>query len=204
MDILNDILQQSFLRFLWVGSIAGMLLGGGVLFKPQQVMQLNQRLSQWVYSDKLKSLLDRPRLIERFFYRHNRLFGLGVLLGAIYVLYVVFFGSSTQKAVSAFIPRDYWWLSDAVIGMLLVGSVTAALAGGIILARPSLLRDLEQSVNRWVSTEPLTTSFNDPHYFAEQSLLSHHRFSGMAIILGSLYTLVILSKLLFSGNGILF
>ena len=201
MDIVNDILQQSFLRFLWLGSIAGILLGAGILFRPQQVMELNQRCSRWVSSDKLKSLLARPRRIERFFYRHNRLFGLGVLLGAIYVLYEVLIGSSNQKVVTVLIPRDYWWLSDAVIGILLIGSVTAALAGAIILVRPSLLRDLEQSVNRWVCTETLINPLNTMHYSAEKSLLSHHRLAGVVILLGSMYTLVLLSNFLFLWAG---
>lgn len=200
MDILDDILQQSFLRFLWVGSIAGMLLGAGILFKPQRVMQLNQYFSRWVNSDKLNTLLDRPRWIERFFYRHHKFYGLGILIGAIFVLYTFIF-SYNLRTISAYIPRDFWWLSDALMGMLLVGSAMAALSGAIILARPSLLRDLERSVNCWVSTEILSSPFNDMHYFAEKSLLSHHRLAGVAIMLGSLYTLVLLSYFLFLWTG---
>lgn len=200
MDILDDILQQSFLRFLWVGSIAGMLLGAGILFKPQRVMQLNRYFSRWVSSDKLNTLLDRPRWIERFFYRHHKFYGFGILIGAIFVLYT-FIISYNLRTISAYIPPDFWWLSDALMGMLLVGSAMAALSGAIILARPSLLRDLERSVNCWVSTEILSSPFNDMHYFAEKSLLSHHRLAGVAIMLGSLYTLVLLSYFLFLWTG---
>lgn len=199
MEILNDILRQSFLMFLWIGSLAGILVGAGIWLKPEQVMQLNQYFSRWVGSEKIELALDRPRWIERFFYRHHKLVGVGVLLGALGVLYTFLF-SYNLRIISAYVPRDYWWLSDALVGMLLIGSGLAALIGTLVLVKPSLLRELEKSSNHWVSTERLQTVFNGMHFSAEQSIIRHHQIAGGAILLGSLYILIVLGYFLFHGE----
>ncbi|MFA7270176.1 MAG: hypothetical protein WC073_12595 [Sterolibacterium sp.] len=198
MSLLSDILRQSFLGFLWVGSIAGILLGAGLLFRPQCVVQLNQYLSRWVGSDKLMVLLDRPRWIERLMYRHHRLVGVGVSVGALVVLYT-FSVRYNLRVVSAFVPHGYWWLVDALIGILLLGSALAALIGLVVLIRPSLLRDIELSANRWISTEAVHAVCNGMNFSLEQSLIRHHHVAGISILSGSLYVLVVLGIALFRG-----
>ena len=200
MGVLNEILRQSVLMFLWSGSIVGFLVGAGILFKPDQIVLLNQYFSRWVGSGKLGRLLDSQRMTERFFYRHNRLVGSGLLIGALVVLYTFLFRYNL-RTISAFIPRNYWWLSDALMGMLLIATVVAALIGIIVLTKPSLLRDVEKSANHWISTEHLLTLFNGMHYSAEQTLIRHNRITGLSIMLGSLYILVVLGYFLFGGIG---
>lgn len=198
--MLNEILRQSVLAFLWIGSAVGILVGIGLLFRPQQVGQLNHYLSRWVGSSRLNKVLDRPRWIDRFFYRHHRLLGTAVFVGAMAVLYIFLFQYNFRR-ISALIPRNYWWLSDALIGMLLIGSVVAVLVGFIVLIRPSLLRDIEKSANRWISTEHLHVQFNAMHFSVEKSLLRHHRLAGVAILLGSLYIIVVLGHFLLRWSG---
>lgn len=196
MEILSDILRQSFLVFLWVGSFAGILLGAGMWLKPAQVIQLNQYLSRWVSSGKMEVMLDRPRWTERFFYRHSKLVGAGVLIGALVILYTFLF-SFNVRTISTLVPRAYWWLADALVGMMLIGSGLAALIGALVLTRPSLLREIEKASNRWVSTERFQTMFNGMHFTAEQTMIRHHRIAGVAIMLGSLYILLVLGYFLF-------
>lgn len=198
MDILNDILRQSLLIFLWVGSIVGMLVGAGVWLKPQQIIVLNQFFSRWVGSGRLGVILDRPRWSERFFYRHHKLVGVAVLVGALVVLYTFLF-SYNLRTISTLIPRGYWWLSDALVALLLVSSALAALIGILVLARPSLLRDLEKAANRWISTERWVTMINRMNFSAEQSIIRHHRIAGVTIFVGSVYILVVLGYFLFHG-----
>lgn len=200
MEILNDILRQSFLLFLWIGSLVGILVGGGIWLKPHQIIQLNQYFSRWVGSEKIEVALDRPRWTERFFYRHHKAVGAGLLVGALVILYTFLF-TYNQRTLSTLIPRDYWWLSDALVGILLVGSALAALIGMLVLARPSLLRELEKGSNQWISTERFQIMFNHMNFSAEQSIFRHHRIAGACILLGSLYILIVLGYLLFHGQA---
>ncbi|MBI5922454.1 MAG: hypothetical protein HY847_12540 [Betaproteobacteria bacterium] len=167
-----------------------------MLITPKLILRLNGYFSRWISSRKLETVLDRPRLIERFLYRHHQLVGAAVLLGALVVLYVFLFRYNV-RTISFVVPPEYWWLTDALLGMLQIGSVLAALVGGIIMTKPSLLRDIENSVNRWISTDSVLGVFDTANYSIEQHILDHSRFAGVFILIGSGYTLVVLGKFLF-------
>lgn len=196
METVNEILLQSFLIFLWGGSIVGILAGVGMFHRPEQLMRFNQQVSRWVDTERMTVKLDRPRWFEPFIYRHHRLVGLGLLIGAVFVLYTFLF-SYNVRVISSYIPQDYWWLSDALIAILLVGSMLASLIGIVVLAKPSLLREIEVASNRWICTTRLSTLFNSQYHFAEQFLFQHHRLFGVFILLSSLYVIVLLDYVLF-------
>ena len=193
MDIIRDILTQSFLGLLWVGSAVGILLGAGMLFKPDRIVFLNQYFSRWVGTQKLNEQLDRPRWIERYFYRHHRVVGSFLLIGAVFILYVFMFSYNVQK-FSAALPSSTKGLWIALTAMLLVGGVVAALVGIIVLARPSLLRDIEKASNRWISTDRMAKSSDAMHHSFDQSVLRHRKLAGAFLIVGGLYVLIVMSQ----------
>src|SRR5574340_305869 len=86
MKIINDVLLQAFLIFLFVGCVTSLFVGIDMLFKPDGVARLNQRLSRWISTEKLGEDLDRPHWTERVFYRHHRLFGAALLGSALFLL----------------------------------------------------------------------------------------------------------------------
>ena len=198
MPILNEILLKSSLTFLWVGSCAGVLVGAGMLLRPAQVVRMNDYLSRWVSTDKVHEAIDRPRWVERHFYRYHRAVGVAVTLGALLVLYTFLFAFD-RREIYALIPRGHWWLSNAALNALLVGSALAAVIGVIVIIRPSILKDIEKALNRWVSTERLETLLNSRSYSAEKPILRHSQLAGTFILLGSAYVLVALGQFLFSG-----
>jgi len=201
MGILNDILQQSILEFLWISSFAGILVGTGLLLRPKQLAQLNQYFSRWIgNADALGLVLDRPRWIERIVYRYHRAVGVSVTICSLLVLYTFLF-SYNLRTISTYVPRDYWWLSDALMSIMLIGTLLAAVVGLIVFVRPSLLRDIEKSLNRWFSTEHLLAFFNGMYGSAEQSLFRHNRVAGISVLLGSCYVLIVLGYFLFWGTG---
>ena len=200
MDMLSDILRHALVTFLWIGSVAGVILGAGIWLKPQEVIRLNQAYSRWVGTEKMEVALDKPRWTERFFYRHHKLVGAGVLIGALVVLYTFLF-TFNLRTVSTLVPRNYWWLSDALVAMMLVGSGLAALIGILILTRPSMLRELEKASNHWVSTERFQAILSKRNFSAEQSLIRYHRVAGMSILLCSFYILIVLGNVVFHGNA---
>lgn len=199
MAVINDILLRSFLLLLCAGSIAGILVGAGMLLRPERIVFLNQYFSHWVSADKVEEQLDRPRWIERYFYHHHWLVGSALLIGALFVLYVFLFSHNVRKIYAAIAPGN-WWLANALMGVLLIGSVLAALVGIIVLARPSLLREIEKSTNRWISTEGVAKFFNRVHDSLDRRLLRHRKIAGAFMILGSLYILVVLGPLLWRGG----
>lgn len=198
MEILRDILSQSILMFLWIGSIVGVVIGVGIWANPGRIVVINQYFSRWIGSDKIGTMLDRPRSTQRFFYRNHKFVGASVLIGALAVLYTFLF-SYNLRTISVFVPRGFWWISDALVAILLLGSALAALVGGLVLLRPSLLREFENVANRWISSERFQIRSNQMNFSAEQALIRHHKVAGMVILFGSLYTVIILGSLLARG-----
>lgn len=199
MTIAQDILMRFFAILLCVGSIAGILLGTGMLWKPERIVFWNQYFSRWVSADEVTEQLDRPRWIERYFYRHHRLVGATLLIGAIFILYTFLFNHNMRK-VSAVMSSGSWGLWDALVGMLLIGSVLAALVSLIVLTRPSLLREFEKSSNRWISTQGMVKLFDGMHHSFDLQILRHRKTAGVLMILGGLYILMMLGPLLWRGG----
>jgi hypothetical protein len=199
MDVIRDVLLRSLLILLCTVSIAGVLIGLGMLLKPERIAFLNQYFSRLNSANKLQERLDRPRWTEHFFYRHHRLVGSVLLTGAIFVLYVFLFGSRTRRIYAAITP-DNWWLMDALMGALLVGSVLAALVGSIVLAKPSLLREIEKSANRWISTGGVVKYLDDMRNFFDLQLLRHRKITGVFAIIGDLYILIVVGPFLWRGG----
>jgi len=194
----NNFLLQPFLIFLGIAAVLGILTGIGMLLKPEHIVRLNQYFSRWTSTDKFSEQFDRPRWSERFFYRHHRLVGASLFIGAVMVLYTFLFSHNLRK-ISAAIARDYWWLLDALVALLLIGSVLAAIVGLVVLTKPSLLRDFENAANRWISTDSLQHWLNGMHHSVEQSILQHRKLAGALLIFGSFYILVALGYFLFRG-----
>ena len=199
MDVIRDILLRSFLILLCAGSIVGALIGAGMLLKPERIVFLNQYFSRWISANKIKEQLDRPRWIERFFYRHHRLVGSVLFIGAIFVLYVFLFGHKPRRIYAAITPGN-WWLLDALMAALLGGSVLAALVGIIVLAKPSLLREIEKSSNRWISTKGVVKLFDGMRNSFDRQILRHRKIAGVFTIIGGLYILIILGPFLWRGG----
>jgi len=93
--------------------------------------------------------------LERGFYRHHRLLGLFVVLGAIYILYFLVFAYSPD----AMQELSFAGITDSITRMilgyvfqsLLFFAALLAYAVGILLAiRPSALKPLEQFAHRSV------------------------------------------------------
>ncbi len=199
MHVVQDILLRFFLILLCMGSVAGILLGIGMLLKPERLQHWNQYFSRWVSADKVNEELNRPRWIERYFYRHHRIVG-GLLLGAsIFVLYTFLFNYNLRR-ISAVMPSGSRGLWDVMVWVLLIGSALSALVGFIVLIRPSLLREVEKSSNRWIATDGMAKMFDHMHHSFDLHLMRHRKKAGVLIICGGLYILIVLGPFLWRGG----
>ena len=201
MNIVKNILWQFFVLAVCTGSVASVLLGVTLLLKPDIIERLNQYLARWVSPEKVSEQLDRPRWIERYFYRHHRLVGSVLLIGAGFVLYIFLFRYSAQKVVGM-IPHRYLGFYELLVTLLQVGSTLAALVGIIVLIRPSMLRTIEKASNHWISTGPAVRFFDGMHHSVDRLVLQHRKVAGGIMIVGGLFIIISLAPLLWrSGLG---
>src|SRR5713101_6762455 len=116
--ITADILLQSFLIFVAVGCVFSLIIGVGMLIKPERVLRLNQYLDRWFGTEKLAAALDAPHSVELALYHRHRSVGALVLAGGLYILYVMLFAFNKKAAGGALgyslNPQLAAWMMDAL------------------------------------------------------------------------------------------
>ena len=199
MDAIKDILVRSFVAILCSGSVVGFVVGVGLLLKPERIDLVNQYLSRWFNADKITEQLDRTRSTEHFLYRRHRLVGGALFVGAMFVLYIFLFSYNLRRISTATASGD-WALIDAFVAILLIGTVLAGVVGIVVAARPSLLREIEKSANRWIGMEGIVKVFNSMRFSPDRHILQRRKIAGAFIIASSLYVLIVLADFLWRGG----
>ena len=199
--IVADILLQSFLIFVAVGCVVSLMIGVGMLIKPERVLRLNQYLSRWIATDKLAAALDRPHGIEFALYRRHRSVGALVLAGGLYILYAMLFAFNKKAAGGALgfslNPQLVAWLMDALGVLLIVSSVLGLVIGFFLVVRPSVFKRFEEWANRWYATEKSLQVLEAMNLKPDEAMTRNYRVFAALIIAGSLYVILSLWLVLF-------
>ena len=188
-----------FLRF---GALLGVLLAVLLIFRPQHLEQFNRVANRWVSTRHISQWLDRSISIEHWFYRHHRAVGAAIVLGAAYIF--IYFGFRFDRAYTLLrwsqklplpAPQLNGLLNALVLGALTGGAV-ALIAGLFLWFRPSLLRDVEEQSNRWVSSRRATKVLDVPHGQVDIFVAQHAQKVGWLLLLASIYLFFAVARLL--------
>lgn len=191
-------LLQSFVVFLIVGSIAGIVVGALLLLYPQSLHRTSQNLSRWISTRHLNQPLERSVDVDPWFYRYRRVSGTLILFGACYIFYYFTVGMDKASTVSALVenfklhPQLAGGLLDALVVSALLGTLLAVFVGLFLLLRPSLLRNFEQAANRWISMRRALKPLETTNSKLDDYVFRYERQAGILLVLGSLYILVLI------------
>ncbi|MDZ7803404.1 hypothetical protein [Thiohalophilus sp.] len=165
-SVLDSALLQGTLTVLGILLVLTALYGLMLLVSPNLGLRFNRSLSQWFSLRRLGQFLDRQFHIERYFYRHAKLYGLLLIVGSGYLLYRLFFDFPLENyagILPGILPTDVWgWLLETLrIFLVLIGIFTLYI-GLVVLIRPSNIKGLEQQANRWIATgqRPSSAGYN--------------------------------------------
>lgn len=191
-------LLQSFVIFLIVGSLAGMVVGALLVLRPQSLQRISQLLNSWTSTRLLEQPLERSVSLDPWFYRYRRTSGAFMLLGACYILY--FFTVTMNKAGTISGIANQFQLPSSMVGALLDALVLSALLGALfaafislfLLLRPSMLREIEQGANRWLSLRSAMKPLEITRQGVDAYVFQNGQRAGILLVLGSLYVLVVL------------
>lgn len=190
---------QGLAVVLLLGLLLALFVGVLLLARPQALFTLNQRLSRWVDTRQAFGLLDQPRHLERFFYRHHRALGVLVVLGATYVLARWAFAYDRDALLALLGPR--WaaqgmdWVPLALEVVLVGLHVAILVVGGLIVFRPSLLKGVEKAANRW-QPGPATAPLDTVVGHVDDTIESHPRVSGLLLVVLAVWCLLALAPAL--------
>ena len=197
--IVESLLLRSAALFLIAGSLAGLVVGALLLWRPQRLHAVGALLNRWISTRHLAQSLERSVSLDPWFYRYRRTSGVLTLLGSCYILY--FFTVSLDKESAINGLSQYFKLPAVLVGGLLdagalialLGAMFAAFISLFLLWRPSMLRDFEQGANQWLSLRRAMKPVEIPRQGVDEYVFQYARRAGIFLVLGSLYTLVLLT-----------
>ncbi|MDD2686367.1 MAG: hypothetical protein PHY62_09440 [Gallionella sp.] len=192
------VLWQSLATFLIVGAVAGIALGLLLILKADKLPALNRLANRWIAVDHIGHALDKQVSVESWFYRRHRMLGAFILLGATYIL--IHFGMLIERTpfiakLSAQMPLTLAeGVADALVLIALSGGAVALSVGLFLYFRPSLLKDIEQHSNRWVSGQRVIDPLDARRDHIDHFVMRHAQRAGWLLLLGSICLLAILLR----------
>jgi len=196
--LIQSWLVQSAVIFLILGSVSGMVVGALLLFRRERLQNISTLLDRWISTRRFDRALERRITLDPWFYRHRQVTGTLILAGALYILY--FFGVELERAeTAAGLARRFAYpqplaeaLLDAMVLSALLGALGAIVAALFILFRPSMMRGFEEGANQWLSLRKTLKPLEVPRDGLEVYVERHARQVGIFLMLGGLYTLMLL------------
>ncbi|MGH8442351.1 MAG: hypothetical protein ACRETF_05555 [Nevskiaceae bacterium] len=190
---------QGLLLVLVVGLALAVLVGALLLARPNALFALNARLSRWIDTRSTFGMLDQPRHLERFLYRHHRPLGSMIVAGAVYVLWSWAFAYDRSDVVAILGRR---WVSagldwvPAALEVAVVGLHGAILAVGLlVIFRPSLLKGFERAANLW-QDGPTTAPLDNVVGNLDGTFEGYPRVSGLVLVISALWCLLALAPVI--------
>ncbi|TNC96186.1 MAG: hypothetical protein FD121_1196 [Gallionellaceae bacterium] len=197
--IIQTWLFQSAVIFLVIGSVAGLFVGALLIFRPQHFQVISVLLNRWISTRTFDKNLERSFSLDPWLYRYQRFTGMLILLGSLFVLF--YFTVQLDRAATIeglakhfhYYPSIVGGLLDALVLSSLLGTLCAVFVALSLIFRPSLLRGFEESANQWLSLRKALKPLEIPRDNMERYVQRHTRQIGIFLLLGSLYTLVLLA-----------
>jgi len=184
---------------LMVGLALALTVGVLLLARPRILFALNARLSRWVDTRAAFGLLDQPHHLERFFYRHHRILGVMIVLGSGYVLWRWAFDYERSDLVALlgrqWLARGLDWVPPALEAAVVALHGAILVVGLLILFRPSLLKGLERTANRWQQGPP-TAPFDAVVGNLDGVFVGYPRVSGLLLVVTATWCLLALAPVI--------
>lgn len=194
--ILTNILQESFLLALLIGSAFAGLIGLLYLISPGVAKTLSLRANRWVSLRRRSRPLEIPHSLDSSFYHYHRWFGLFILISATYILYHFAFEISLNEAGVAFSKYINHsaanWLLEAFLWFIVPMSLLFIVFGATMAIKPSALKRIEKLSNRWISSRKITQPIERQNLFMDGWVERHPRHFGIIVLLGASYTFALL------------
>lgn len=195
LNLFLDAVMDAALIITIGGCIIAIVLALLLILLPDLYIVISQRLNKWVSTRRSLRPMEIPRNHERLIYRHHRLFGLLVTIGAVYTLSYFVLDYNQQQIFAALQqqlqvqPQVLGWALDAASLILVITNLLVLVIGIIVFIRPSLLKNFETWSNKWVSTRHASRVLDQQYAGLDKFTLQHPRLMGGFLLLGSLYVL---------------
>jgi hypothetical protein len=202
MNALREVLVQSLLLLLLIGSLGGVAIGIGLVIRTQAMLGFFGRMNRWVLSGmdtraREEHPVEGPSAMST---PQRRIAGAVFVLGGAFSALVL---ATMPKipAVALLQARGGLWtmsllLADGLRWLLTVGCVFAAVAGIMLLFFPGAWKRMEVHANHWHSTKRFFVQTDVMHMPLDRWIERSPRPAGALIAVLSVVSLVAFAALL--------
>lgn len=192
---LENELQMWLNSSLFVLGFLVLILGMWILLLPSSFLRSGQYLGKWISTEKYFDAINRPRYQEGVIYRHHRLVGGVIILGALYTLYMLLYEVDIKQSISVLpiVINSYWseWFYNTTYITLMWANALASIIGIVVFLRPSMLKRLEKILNVWIVPERKLKKLDETHEISIDIFPGGNpRLFGLAVVLGGLYIML--------------
>jgi hypothetical protein len=177
---------------LVVSGTTGMIAGAGLLLMPERAFGEQSRWRQWLLEHDLATQLNLYQKIEKPLYRHHRLVGAALTVGALALLTLM------AKLQSYLFATSVWNQIQGVrLAMLFAWAlaILALIIGIFFLVRPSALKGVETLSNRWIGPPPSTFQQAEPAKGINRLILRFPRRTGILLLLAGITCLGVAARM---------
>ena len=184
MDIFEQIVLQAIEIITLVTGIMGITFSVLLLLSPRLTKLLSKTLNRRIsFEDKL-DFLDKDIQIANHFYKHNVVFGLLLIGGALFSLFFFFFSLDVTKFVSIFIgtQKDLFVFEIIIDTIILIGKIACfvAVAYGLLLVfAPARIKRLESKLNSWLETKSIIEKLDKSSHELDSFIFRHPILLGL-------------------------
>lgn len=195
----DAVLLRSLVLFLMFGSVAGLLAGALLIWRPEWLARVSKRGNRWVSTRQLARPLEQSVNFDNWVYRTSHWSGGVLLAGALYIIYMFTAGLARADLLATLAPMHLVQpvlletLLDTLVLVFLAGALLAMLVSLFLIFRPSMLRELELGANKRISLRRVLKPMEMQRGELDQLVLRNVHLAGVLLLCGSLYTLVALA-----------
>lgn len=196
IEVLVSITIESILYFLVFFSLIALIIGLMLLFVPHRVAEFRSISDRWLTLRKPLKSLEVPRESDPFLYRNHKWVGAIAIILPLITIYLLLYSTAEQLPLTWVTNEElylFWqWLFDSAVIFLWISNIFALSVGIVLFFRPSLLKRFEKTANLWFSTRRSMLRLQQRHNHLDELLLNRARWTGIFLVLGSLYILVLI------------
>ena len=187
-----DIVWRTFAIVFLIGALLCIVLALILIFKPHLMERINRVANHWISMRHISHWADHSISLEDWLYRHHRVPGLLLTLGAGYMLFYIgwlFNKTATLRVLSAYVPNKLLatGLLEVFVVLSLTGGALALCVGLLFWLRPNLLRGIENDLNQWLSSRQATKAADLMHHHVDRFVVRHAQPVGWLLLAGSGY-----------------
>ncbi|MCX7175582.1 MAG: hypothetical protein NT159_16975 [Proteobacteria bacterium] len=188
--VIDQLVTPAFVLFFFIGGLAAVSIGIGLIFKSPKIFQLFDILNQSVSTRNATKPLAIHRDSSRFFFRHRIPIGAIFVVGAVYADYGLLTGAGNAAIVSLFntkLPPGYvFWIVESLRYFLLVSCTVSVIVGILMVTSPDTLKALENSGGHWVSTRQMAPGAEKTYLTLDKWVAAFPKTAGSIILFPAL------------------